>query len=217
MSSSIYAEDIKAMIIACNEGNETMCSIVGVKYTDGVGVDKNLSKGQFYIDKACELSNGFYCFAFALTDFEPQNKTEKAKEFYNKAYEKFTKSCDNGNVEGCSYLGEMYRIGAGVIEDKFKAFEFYTIACKGDYAEGCYYLGNMYFNGEGTRQNYLEASKAYIKSCNSKDATGCLKLGRMYEKGQGVKQDKIKAKELFGKSCDLKNNDGCKEYSKLNK
>ena len=49
----------------------------------------------------------------------------------------FSKSCDSGEADGCTNLGNLYYNGLGVQQDNFKAKTLYIKACDSGSDEGC--------------------------------------------------------------------------------
>jgi TPR repeat protein len=55
----------------------------------------------------------------------------------------YGKSCDGGDTEDCSYLGNMYENGKGVAKDKTQAVALYRKACDLGDAWGCMKLKDL--------------------------------------------------------------------------
>jgi TPR repeat protein len=62
---------------------------------------------------------------------------------YVKSAKLFKKSCDGGDMYGCTVLGNSYRDGEGVKQDKSKAKKWYGVACDGGEQLGCDYYREL--------------------------------------------------------------------------
>jgi len=60
---------------------------------------------------------------------------------YIQAAEEFSKACDDGNGDGCFYLGTMYEKGDGIAQNKYKASALYASACRYGIQQGCSHMG----------------------------------------------------------------------------
>ena len=121
------------------------------------------------------------------------------------------KACENGQVNACKTLGELYLTGKGLEVNYSKANYYVGKACDADDFEACAVLGTMHARAMGVRRNLDRAKELFTKSCDGQNGYGCLLLGKMYNSGFGVKLDPTKALNLFEKSCSLGLEDGCKE------
>ena len=123
--------------------------------------------------------------------------------------ERFRRSCDGGNMEGCANLGGMYADGLGVTQNETRAVELYQRACAGGNMAGCVDLGWAYANGRGVEQNDTRAAELYQRACDGGDSWACANLGLMYATGRGVAQNDARAVELFRRACDGGDMQGC--------
>ncbi|DAB40739.1 MAG TPA: hypothetical protein CFH81_00070 [Sulfurovum sp. UBA12169] len=143
-------------------------------------------------------------------------KTYSAQDYQTKI-ELLQKACDNGEAQGCSDLGIMYRLGKGVEQDNSKAAQLFKKASSSGDATAYSNLGIMYDFGKGVKQDSFKAAKFYQKACDGGNPAGCSNLGIMYEDGKGVKQSKQQALEYYGKACEMESEQYCKDYARLKK
>lgn len=73
---------------------------------------------------------------------EQAHKASKYKD-YPQALKLYNQACNEGNADGCLFLGVMYDIGEGVKRDKKKAGELYQKACEMGSGLGCSSLQNV--------------------------------------------------------------------------
>ena len=68
--------------------------------------------------------------------------------------------CDDGKVEVCTRLGQLYYHGTEVKRDFSKAKKFFQKACDLGDGLGCSFLGTLYEQGRGgLEQSYRKAQK----------------------------------------------------------
>ncbi len=124
-------------------------------------------------------------FLFVLFSvFSQANVVDDGYKAYNdndhkRAVELWSKACNSGDIEGCIFLGLMYKNGEGVKQDTLKAIELFTNTCNRGAGSGCYNLGMMYKNGEMVRQDREMALKYFNTACNLKYSTGCSEYKRL--------------------------------------
>lgn len=92
---------------------------------------------------------------------------------------KLESSCDNGDMDACSSLGELYNNGKGVKQNSQKAVELYQKACDGRISGSCAILGALYADGKDVRQDYAMAKKYYGKACDLGLQAGCDQYKRL--------------------------------------
>lgn len=74
-----------------------------------------------------------------------------------------------GNPEYQYKIGECYKFGKGVNEDKVEAIKWYRRAAEKGNAKAQWRLGEHYYNGDGLDKNYEEAIKWYSKAAEQGD------------------------------------------------
>jgi TPR repeat protein len=74
-----------------------------------------------------------------------------------KAFQLFLPLAEQGNHHAQCYLGFMYEVGRGVLQDYKQAEYWYRKAAEQNDAEAQYYLGGMYYWGEGLVRDYKQA------------------------------------------------------------
>jgi TPR repeat protein len=127
----------------------------------------------------------------------------------SQAAERYQKSCDNGERQGCNSLGLMYYNGEGVAKDLHHATELFTRACDAKGPGGCLNLGLMYVRGEIQPNDPNRAADFFKRACDGGLPGGCVNLGLLYAKGDGVPQDVTRAAALYTSACDQGNGVSC--------
>jgi len=110
--------------------------------------------------------------------------------------ERYTKACENGNMNGCMDLGVLYFTGGSVEEDHEKAKELFTVACKNKHAKACYHLGTLYKRGSkhrdgsrGVEKNLKKSIKFYAKGCIHGYAQSCDQYNLIKDKAGNIDSD----------------------------
>ena len=125
-------------------------------------------------------------------DFE-KGSTAYSQGDYATAIKVWTPLAEQGVAPAQFYLGNMYDIGLGVVQNYKTAMKWYTLAAKQGFAAAQFNLGFMYGNGQGVLQNYKTAAKWYTLAAEQGHAKAQYNIGYMYVMGQGVIQDNIYA------------------------
>src|SRR5208283_1550740 len=76
---------------------------------------------------------------------------------YAKAYKEFKDLAEHGNAGAQYFMGKMYELGNGVLQDWGEALKWYLKAAEQGNADAEHNLGYMYANGRGISQDYAEA------------------------------------------------------------
>jgi TPR repeat protein len=92
-----------------------------------------------------------------------------------------------------SNLGNMYRLGQGVLKDYAEVARWFRRAHEQGDALAHFNLGHMYYRGQGVSQNYTEAVSWFRKAAEQGYAPAQTYLGLMYVLGWGVQQDDVQA------------------------
>lgn len=130
---------------------------------------------------------------------------------YEKAFEWFLKSAQEGNKFAQYSLANLYYYGNGVEKDLSQAFWWYRKSSKQGQPYASYAVAQMYSKGEyvaenkETAQRYYKAALSGFLELESKDQADdnlYYKLGAMYKNGLGTEIDIPKAIEYFEKSTE---------------
>ena len=130
---------------------------------------------------------------------------------YEKAFEWFLKSAQEGNKFAQYCLANLYYYGNGVEKDLSQAFWWYRKSSEQGQPYASYAVAQMYSKGEyvaenkETAQRYYKAALSGFLELESKDQADdnlYYKLGAMYKNGLGTEIDIPKAIEYFEKSTE---------------
>lgn len=104
-------------------GDATYCGLLGARYSDGDGVEKDISKAVIYYDKACDRGNGLACGMLA----DMYRKGDGIKIDFIRAAVYYKKGCDvAGELLNCYNFAVFNHY---VKKDKSKAAQYYKKAC----------------------------------------------------------------------------------------
>jgi hypothetical protein len=102
---------------------------LGNMYTEGVGVDADLTKAAAWYGKAASQGYEKAQYKLGLIYYEKSS----AKKDRSLAYELFRKAAEKGHPAAQFYLGKMYASGQGVKRDYEKAMEWFRKAADGGF------------------------------------------------------------------------------------
>ena len=143
---------------------------------------------------------------------------------YEKAFEWFLKSAQEGNKFAQYSLANLYYYGNGVEKDLSQAFWWYRKSSEQGQPYASYAVAQMYSKGEyvaenkETAQRYYKAALSGFLELESKDQADdnlYYKLGSMFKNGLGTEADISKAIDYFKRSAEMNNKNGLYEYGKV--
>ncbi len=114
-----------------------------------------------------------------------------------KAFEYYRRAADDGNAAAGNAIGDLYRTGRGVPQDRDRAIQWYRWAADRGSAAASLSLGYMYANGQGVRQDDGEAVELYKHAARQHLPGALNNLGYMYEYARGVPMDLDRAASFY--------------------
>lgn len=145
------------------------------------------------------------------------------EQSYEKAFEWFLKSAQEGNKFAQYSLANLYYYGNGVQKDLSQAFWWYRKSSEQGQPYASYAVAQMYNKGEYVDENEETAQRYYkaalsgfleLESKGQADDNLYYKLGSMFKNGFGTEDDILKAIDYFKRSAQLNNKNGLYEYGK---
>ena len=142
---------------------------------------------------------------------------------YEKAFEWFLKSAQEGNKFAQYSLANLYYYGNGVEKDLSQAFLWYRKSSEQGQPNAPYAVAQMYDKGEYVSQSEETAQRYYkvalsgfleLESKDQADDNLFYKIGVMYKNGLGTEADISKAIDYFKRSAEMNNKNGLYEYGK---
>ncbi len=142
---------------------------------------------------------------------------------YEKAFEWFLKSAQEGNKFAQYSLANLYYYGNGAERNLKEAFGWYMRSAKQGQPYASYAVAQMYSKGEYVEHDEKTAQKYYnqalsgflkLEADGQADDNLFYKIGAMYKNGLGTEADMGMALEYFKRSAELNNKNGLYEYGK---
>jgi len=161
------AQSLRLAERGCDGGSGLGCSLAGFAYNQGLGVEKDSVKSNFFYERGCDVANLVACVNLGL-----QLQQGEGSDLV-RAVTLFRKACDAGNNDGCNQLGYLYQVGAGVEKNDAQATPLFQKACDGGHAAGCSNLGQAFEYGRAVPLDRVRALELYQKACKGGSAAAC--------------------------------------------
>lgn len=152
-----------------------------------------------------EFSISYYLEAIGQYQFTAKRSGLEAD--YQKAYQLFEKSAENGETEAYYYLGTMNLYGTGIPKNREKALFWLNKAADIGDSSAVSIIGAIYLEDEELR-DYDRALEIFNQAAEKGDLTAEFYLGVMYAEGLGVEQNYQTALEWFKKAGHLQHGFG---------
>ncbi|MEE2732505.1 MAG: tetratricopeptide repeat protein [Pseudomonadota bacterium] len=167
---------------ACDGGDSSGCTNLGLLYSHGQGVDKNLHRSAQLYSLGCDGGDPSACNNLAGL----YSRGDGVVLALNKAIELYQQACDMGSALGCTNLGILYGSlgmingsGPEMKDDPLRAAQWVLKGCEEGDARGCTILGSWYKRGYGVEVNLTRAAELWGRACDAGDARGCRLLESM--------------------------------------
>jgi len=203
---------IETLTADCERRNWNACTESALRYANGRGVLKDLSRGAALFQRACEGGDVRACNGWGYM-FESGSGVTKDER---RAAELYQTACEGGRALGCSRWGRLFDTGRGVARDDARALSLYQRGCDGGDPEGCTGLGLLHETGRAVAKDETRAVGLYQRGCDAGDPVGCVNFGRMNRFGRGVAKDEPKAVASFQRACELGDPRGCSNWGVMN-
>jgi serine/threonine-protein kinase len=165
---------------------------VGLSYSAGNGVRRNLDKAKEYFEKA--VTGGYDLANYPLslmyrTGRGAEKNEQKANEYHGKAMQAIVSQAEKGEVLPQYYFGETLENGYGTKggKDEKSALDWYRKAADQGYAPAQYALGRLYNEGRGTKKDYAAANEWLGKAAGQGLRDAQFQLGYNYLLNHGRK------------------------------
>lgn len=173
--------------------------------------------------KACNDLAGMYLTGRIQPDRVKEDE-EKAKLYYAKSKELYTKYCDEGDGKACYGLAQIYNgMKWNVDQNHIMMLKNYIKSCDNGYGKGCVESGAFYKRGYGAKKDMDTANVYYAKAvslleeeCDRDIAPSCKSLSMIYKLNMYGTNDAKKGEALAKKTfalnvalCEKKDVEGC--------
>jgi len=167
------------------QGNAEAQFILGKRYDNGDGVEKNAEEAVEWYRKAAEQGNSDAQLALGGCYSIGCGVEENPEE----AIKWLLKAVEQGNSDAQLALGRCYLNGYGVEENPEEAFKWYRKAAEQGNSDAQLALGGCYSIGCGVEENLEEAVKWYRKAAEQGNSDAQLTLGDCYLNGYCVEEN----------------------------
>lgn len=197
--SGDYTKALKVIEPMAMQGVAKAQLLLGLMYSDGLGVKRNNAEALKWFRKAGEQDHisAFYNL------YEMYRCGKGVKKDNSEAVKWLRKAGEQGDYFALMELVDIYRKGRRVKKDNTEVLKWLRKAAEQGHDFGLQELGLMYFEGNGVQQDYVEAAKWFRKAIKDGSGDSHYKLGLMYLEGLGVRQDDTEAAKLFCKGAEL--------------
>lgn len=133
-------------------------------YMDGYGVEKDLRKAMYWLDKAAR--NGHRSAQIALADLYFHGTVDN-QPYYAHALKWYEKAGNQGSAYAMAMAGKMYYKGIGTDRDYETAFKWLLKAAQNGDVESQHLVAVMYRFGHGVERSYLHSYVWYEVALNN--------------------------------------------------
>lgn len=141
-----YSTALRLLHPLAKQGDSDAQFLIGLSYSGGLGVEKDLHEAFTWFLKAAEQENAEAQFAVAGCYIRGVG----VKEDGDKSFTWALRAAEQGHADAQAIVGFCYNNGRGGVEaDEVKAFTWYLKAAKQGHADAQYNLGLFYINGTG--------------------------------------------------------------------
>ena len=116
---------------------------------------------------------------------------------YEPAYDEWLPLARAGNAAAQRNIGQLYRLGLGVPQDRIVAANWLRLAARQGLARAQSNLATMYLRGEGVGQDLAEAAAWFRRAAAQGHVISQFNLGLMFEAGYGVEKSAGEAQRWF--------------------
>ena len=155
----------------CDQGDAASCSVLGVMFEHGRGVQSDVLMARRLYRKACSNGNSRACVNLGKL-YESGRKTRLDPEAATILYDL---ACRRGDGAGCYQVARMHHKQG---ETK-RALVALRRSCQQKHAEACAGLGAIYEHGTGVKQSLWHAKSLFRRACVHGSQTACVRYERL--------------------------------------
>jgi TPR repeat protein len=198
-------EGLKYFKEAAALGEKNALIHMAMAYQYGDGVEKNLEKaienwGKVAARYPNELVHLGLCYDARAFELKQQGNDKKAKEYYKKAYEHYTKAAKEKDAQAMYNIAYHHAHGTFCKKNLEVAKEWFTKAVKLGHVEAMASLGKI--NLFGNIKNFEEAEKGLTEAANGGSSDAMIDLGWFYGV---IKKDNKQSFSWYEKAAALGN------------
>jgi TPR repeat protein len=192
-----YAEALRWMRQAADQGNAEAQAYVGYLYEKGLGVSQDNAAALGWYRKSA--AQGHAAAQRNIGNFYEQGLG--VPRDYGEAMRWFRLAADQGNPGAETNIGYLYEQGLGVPQDYAEALRWYRKAADQGQATAQSNIGVFFDKGYGVAQNFGEAARWYRMAANQGNVDAEYNLALLYADGRGVPPDLAEARQLMQRAA----------------
>ena len=189
---------------AADQGLPVAHTALGMMYTLGVGVDRDLNEAKVWYESAADQGQAVAQYRLGWM----HQVGNGVAQDYKRAAEWYQQAAEQGHMLSQYQLGLLYEYGSGVAKDSKQAANWYQQAADQDHVLSQYRLGRMCETNTGSKDSkraaewYRKAGEWYRKAADQGHVLSQDRLGRMYENGEGVAENTDEALRWYHKAAE---------------
>ena len=181
-------------------GDAYFQGVLGEKFRLGEGVDVNLERAYYWIEKSAEQDNpiGLYNLGImTLQGVVVDQDAVRAMEILSQAVPGLIELAEQGDIRAQAALYPLYFYGMGVEQDLEQARKWLEMSAEKGFNRSMVNMARSYFYGQGVEVDYSESLKWYEKLAEQGDSNSMFQIGTFYTQGLGVEEDYPRGVEIF--------------------
>lgn len=162
-------------------------------YTQGIGVQKDLTKVMHFIAQLAYQGDEKSLYPYFLTTLKGLNPNHQATE----TAQYLKQQAEHQDVLAQSLLGTAYFSGLGIQQDQRAAFHAWSSAAQAGDLNALCQIAMLYQTGKVLEKNEQKGAELYQHAVDAGSAVGQVCLAECYLQGQGVAQNVNQAQQLL--------------------
>ncbi len=183
---------------AAEKGIPSALTQVGLLYSNGAGVNRDLTKATEYFEQGAAKGDASAKYALAeclLIGKGVEKNPERAIELLQQAV-------SEGNILAMDRLGTCYHQGIGVPKNFREAMRMYQRAADLNHGPAMGNLGVLYIKGEGVPPNPRKAMQLFQKGAQAEDAFCMFLYAQCLEAGTGITANPAEAQAWYKRAAE---------------
>ncbi len=199
------------MSAAANQGSKEAYTQVGLMYSNGAGVARDLSKAVWWFQEAAKRDDSAGLTVLAECYLYGKGVKKDPVE----AEELLKRAVGLSDPRAMNLLGTLYHKGAGVPRNFNEARRLFQDAAEIGYPDALGNLGVLYINGDGVRRDIQKAVKLFKEGSEKGSASSMYLYARCLETGVGVTRNRREAAEWYRRAAE-KGHPGAQSWCEKN-
>ncbi|MBL7645466.1 MAG: SEL1-like repeat protein [Candidatus Hydrogenedentes bacterium] len=166
---------------------------LGVRYEQGLGVERNEAEAIRWLTRAAE--DGHAGAQHHLGQMHAEGRG--VLQDFGMALRWYRMAALHGNARAECEIGKMYLQGIGVAQDEGEALQWFGQAAEKEDALGYYLLGQLHATENGAHMDLARARRCFERAAKRGHAAAQYEMGKLLRNGIQLPQDDRRAAEWF--------------------